>query len=47
MRTNLPQPVPSASTRIDGEKPSASVAAPELVIEKVIASSTTQPITAE
>ena len=47
IRTNLPQPVPSASTSSVGAKPSASLAPSTLVTAKVIASSTIQPISAE
>ena len=47
IKTNLPQPVPSASTKRVGAKPSASLAPSTLVTAKVIASSTIQPISAE
>src|SRR3954447_16658836 len=47
MRTNLPQPEPSASTSSVGAKPKASLAPSTLVTATVIASSTIQAISAE
>src|ERR1700759_371812 len=47
IRTNLPQPLPSASTSRLGAKPSAAFAASTFLTAKVIARRTIQPITAE